>query len=382
MWFVVLCLPLGWAHSAQPQSTTVDDDEGGSSQTEKLSIARRPEPPAPPCAACQSTGRRKVEAKSLYILFENDPAPEPSARLGWSPCTDCVRGKEYQAVWNAEKARLADRAAAYRRHEEKVGLRFVNLETGHFTGHFQTTPAEAREAATWLAKLAEGLREQGAAAYLPASPAELQLVICENAARYQAYLEYFVAHVEVHDKSWKELAAGSASFGSQDLAIIRRDRVVSAAGSTLNHLVAFSAAHLLVENACAGKAPDWFAEGFSSYCESFLLGIPCCYSIRYEPNVLEPDFAWAKSLAEALRQGKGREWKIIFNVALIGMTKLEYQECWSIVRYLAQADKEAFARMPGFFKSGLDTTAALEKAYGKPIPQLEAQWRVWACQGR
>jgi len=364
------------------QTNSKDEEGPAPSHEESLSIAKRAAPPLPPCAVCDSTGRRKAEPlKAPYILFEGDPDPDPAGRLGWSPCAACARGKEQQAAYDAEKARLARRAAQYQAHEEKLGLKFTDFETACFTGHYQTTPAEARESATWLAKLGEALREQGAA-WLPDSPAEIHLVVCENKARFQAYLEYFVEHVEPRDANWRALAAESASFGSRDVAVVRRDRVVSSAGSTLNHLVVFCAGHLLVNRASGGKVPDWFAEGFSSYCESLLFGFPCCYSIRYEPNRLDFDLAWAKSLAEALRQGKGREWKVIFTVSLIGMSKVEYQECWSIVRYLALTDKDAFAKLPTLFRDGLDTTAALEKAYGKPILQLEAQWKAWACQGK
>jgi hypothetical protein len=379
---VALLLLLGLP-AAQGEDEEETRPEREPSSGGELTIARREEPsvPLPDCKECGNTGQVKAEPpKQPYVLFENDPPPDPWVRLGWKPCASCPRGQKQQPIYETERARLASRDKEYQDHEDRVGMKFVDFETPLVTGHFQTTAQEARQCGQLFARLAGVLKDSGAGVFLPDTPNLLHLVVCENEEQFGKYLEYFSRFVEGRDADWVKLAKTSASFGSRFLSVIRRDRVVSPSGSSLPNLAVFCLGHMLVGLASGGRAPDWFSEGFSSYCESCLFTDPRCYSIRYEENPLEFESSWSRAVWNGLRAGKALPWAKAFGLDLIAMTRLEYQQCWSIVRYLATLDKEAFARLPGLFIRGLKSAEALEKAYNKPLSKLEGDWRYWAGQ--
>lgn len=345
-----------------------------------------PPPPALPCPTCGNRGHLPSHRRAqTLILLETDAAPDPETALGWTPCPDCKHGLESKDRFEAEKARLAGRAAAYAAHEKSAGAAFLDFETRHLTGHFQATPAEVRECARQLEKLTGILREHSGETWLKASPAAQHMVLCENERAYAAYLDLVVRKKTVAEDhpNWQQLARTTSSFGSRNLTVLRRDTLVAARGADgLGHTAVFVFAQMLAHEAADGKAPIWFCEGFSSQCEYLVFQSQWCYSIRYEQNKLSLDANWAEAVARGLRENKVRAWEIIFTRELIGMPVIEYQQCWSMVRYLYQLNAEAFGQLPGHFRAGLDATKALEKAYGKPVAQLEAAWRTWAAQGR
>ena len=351
----------------------------------EVQIGKREEPPPvppPPCASCKDLGFLFSErAARPFLLFETEMAPQPEVALGWTPCPVCARGKLRKAYLESERIRLANRSDRYANHAKELGMDFIDFETRHVTGHFQTSPAEARECGLLFEKVAKTLREHGCSAYLQATPEKQRMVICENEARYLAYLEHFTRQNGKNEENLLQLARKTSSFGSQHLTVIRRDRVVAPVGSGLGHIAVFSFAQMLVREAAGKEAPAWFVEGFSSLCETLVFEFPLCYSIKYEPNPLSFEPSWAKAVAEGLKRKGVREWSTLFNLDMIGMSVLDYQQCWSVVRFLYHADGEGFNRLPALFK-GAEGKKAIEIAFGQPIEKLEAAWRVWAAQGR
>jgi hypothetical protein len=183
------------------------------------------------------------------------------------------------------------------------------------------------------------------------------------------------------EKNWKELAAESPSFGSQRLTIVRRDAAVPPKGPGLNHIVLFSFAHMLIREAANGKAPEWFMEGFSSLCEYLVLKMPRCYSVRYEHNPLSFEISWEQAVAKAIRAGRVKNWERVFGLDLIGMSVVDYQQCFSMVHYLFVLDPKAFGELVRLMRQGVRSGPALEKAFGKPVAQLEKLWSAWANRG-
>ncbi|MBI3832219.1 MAG: hypothetical protein HY291_22040 [Planctomycetes bacterium] len=355
---------------------------------------RKPaEPPPPPpaksvkaeavCPTCKNRGfKTTTKADQAYMLFESDPAPDPELYFGWTPCPDCKLGLEMKQRFENQKDRLAKRTEVYAAHEKAMGLAFIDFETRNATGHFQTTPVEARDCAKYFEKLSRLLREHCEGdAYLKANPAAQHMVVCENGERYALYLERFSKSHPENEGNWKDLARTTSSFGSRNLTVIRRD-AVAATSAGLGHITVFVYAQMLVHEACDSKAPIWFCEGFSSLCESLIFENPWCYSIRYEQNKLSFDVNWTQAVAKGVKDDKIQEWEVLFTREMISMPVLEYQECWSIVRYLYKADAVGFAKLPELFKQGLETKKALEQAFGKPLAQLEKEWRLSAAQGR
>ncbi|MCW8130655.1 MAG: hypothetical protein KIS92_09920 [Planctomycetota bacterium] len=386
--------PSALDETKRPAQTSPEEDDDLTHkdplQSAEIMIGRKdavpvPEVPKTLCETCHDTGRIRPRLLLPYVLFENDPAPEPDAFLGWKPCEACKRGLEMKQVYEDEKTRQAKRGELYAGHEKAMHMAFLDFETRHATGHFQTSAAEARECAKHFEKLTIQLKEhcQGDA-FLKATPQTQHMVVCENGEKYATYLEWFAKtrHDKDGDPNWQDLAKTTSSFGSRNLTVIRRDALVVNSPQGLGHLTTFVLAQMLVHEATDGKAPLWFCEGFSSLCESLIFETPWCYSIRYEQNKLNFDASWAQAIAKGIRERKTQAWEVIFTREMISMPQLEYQQCWSIVRYLYKLDGLAFAKLPELFKKGLDSKKAFEEAYGKPIATLEANWKAWAAQGR
>jgi len=350
---------------------------------QEITIAPRPEAPPAVCTTCDNTGRLYTEmAKRAYILFENQDLPEPELSLGWKPCPNCARGKAAQRGFDDERLRLGKRTVQYSDHEKRFGMQFIDFETRVLTGHFQATLEETRECAAAIDRFAGMIRTRCGHGYLGASPDTQHLVVCENEEKYLKYMEVFAQNDGNGDQNWQELAKKSASFGSRNITVIRRDLLTQPQGAGLGHMVVFSSARMLIREATNNHAPHFFAEGFASLAESLAYGSNYCYSIRYEDNKLNFDGAWAKSMQEGVRANKVLKWDALFNQELVGMSVLMYQQCWSVVRYLYETDGAAFDKLPALFKEGLTPAKAIEKAYGKSIDKLEKAWRTWAALGR
>lgn len=356
----------------------------------ELKIGKRNEVPQfnPPksldgCGTCKGRGRLTSDAaEKAYMVFENEDPQDPSVSLGWLACPDCKVGMEHKQRFEDELRRLAGRVKLYQDHERELKMAFVDFETRHVSGHFQTSIPEARECAKFFGQLAKQLSQKGCDTYLQGRPGAHHLIVCENLKSYKAYLSRIVAVEGGDDPNWLELAAQSSSFGSRNGVVIRRDKVVGGEASGLGHITIFAFANMQVREASQGKAPKWFIEGFSSLCESLIFETPWCYSVAYEKNQISFDADWSKAVAKGLREGRVAGWDALFTRDLISMPQVEYQQCWSVVRYLYKFDAPAFAKLPTCFAENLDSVKAIEKAYGHPIGKLETSWRIWAAQGK
>jgi hypothetical protein len=346
-----------------------------------IQIGLRPEKPQAPCATCKSTGHVKTLPFKPFVLFEGDTPPEPEVSLGWKPCPDCTRGKKAGERFDREKERLAQREKAYTTHEKALGMEFLDLETRHVTGHFQTQKSEAKEIAFVLEQVAQRMEEMGISELLPASPGAAHIVVCENEARYSAYLDFATTDLK-RDNQWLNLARKTASFGQGHIGVLRRDKLVFPQGSALGNMTLFSYAWIMLRISSGDKAPDWFSQGFSSLIETLAYDPPRCYSINYEENKLHFDKPWNRSVADGVRANKTRSWESAFSMKLIGMKLLEYQQCWSMVKFLTHKNGAAFCKLPGLYKQGLSDKDALEKAYETTLQKLEQEWKGWVTTAK
>ena len=347
-----------------------------------IQIGLRPEKPIPPCATCKSTGHVKTLPFKPYVLLEGDTPPDPEVSLGWKPCPDCARGKKAAERFDREKERLTQRTESYVAHEKALGMEFLDFETRHVTGHFQTSKSETKEIAFSLEQVAQRMEEMNIGALLPASPNAAHLVVCENEARYFAYLDFATSEDGKRDTQWLNLARHTASFGQGHIGVLRRDKLVFPNGSALGNMTLFSYAWIMLRISSGDKAPEWFSQGFSSLIESLVYDPPRCYSINYQENKLSFDRPWNRSVAEGVRANKTRTWELAFSMKLIGMSLLEYQQCWSMVKFLAQKNGAAFSKLPGLYKQGLSDKDALEKAYELPLAKLESEWKGWVTTAK
>jgi hypothetical protein len=54
----------------------------------------------------------------------------------------------------------------------------------------------------------------------------------------------------------------------------------------------------------------------------------------------------------------------------------QYAECWSLVAYLANSEKE-FSKLVDDLRDGMSAADALKKDYNLTMDELFANWRTW-----
>ena len=371
----------------KPRSDDEEEDEAPTRADQELVIARRPaaplkpaaqNPPArpvAPCARCLGMGLVPPAAPRIYIQMGKDPLPEASLALPWSHCPLCRAGQANTDLLLAENARLAGVARHNEEWDRVLGPGAVHAETHHLSLHTELPAAQAKAVARAIEDLTSHLQSTTRSTLLTSTrPDTFELLIFSGKKSYRRFIDVIAR--DFPGKNWDLSkradgdSAGKVGFFSARLAVPTEDMAV------------FMTAGMLMARATGDKAPAWLMEGFSSYCENTIAGRNLCYSFQYGYNEVRFGSNWNAEIKTYAQQGKLKTWDKIFPLDMINIKALDYLTCYSMVSFFMKTDPQRFVRLVAEIRDGAESDKALEKVFGRRIPDLQRAWANWAMNQR
>jgi hypothetical protein len=143
------------------------------------------------------------------------------------------------------------------------------------------------------------------------------------------------------------------------------------------HMAVFQTASRSIRRATNYRAPAWFNEGFSAYCENAVLKRNLVHSIAYQNKDLKLSPDWAVAARQLAAANRLKPWNNIIQVELRDYEIEHHVQSYAMVDWLIQSDPQKFQELTLEFAQGKGSQEALEKVYGQPLEKIQNAWLAW-----
>jgi hypothetical protein len=350
-------------------------------------------PPAAPtvsqkrkkCARCGSTGLLpcpRHRATDFVITSAMKTPPACCAGIGWVKCPNCA-GEASEALVNQLKAELATRMGEWAKMDKATELKLFHGETRHFCLDTDLSPRKAAELAVTgenlITKLEALCRNRD---FSFTRPASMRFVCLGRVDNFMKFTNWFGPYIKLKPEQRMRLAQshGMTIYGRSGYSLCVRERT----GKGYPSYVVNGFGHVLISHVYGykGRMPAWIHEGFSTFCETLVLGKPGVWSFNYDPKDVDAGGDWKQAVKKAVRAGKSVPLETLMGKSLTAMKALDYQQAWSVNSALIYGGATKYQSLIKRIKNREDQTEALEKAYGQKIKQVELVWKNWAANQR
>jgi len=312
-----------------------------------------------------------LEKPAPFVHVEGMPAPKPE---------DCVRSrwadpdKDPQRLIDAEAQRLLTAGERHKELEQKFAPGLVRVETHHVVVHAQFAPAEAQKIGLSLEALKVHLHTlTGSMLLTPLRPDGDELIIAADKPSYLRLLKVMEAENAGNlGDSWHlmpQVAGGTVGRSSVTF--------VQPQPELTPHMAVAMIAGRSIAVASKGRAPYWLRTGFSAYGENIVFGKNLTSSVKYQLNERPLDDDWALAAKRLAAAGVLKPWNDIMGLDLQDYGPVDHVQSYAMTAFLLQSDPQKFLDMTELMAGGTEPAAAIAKAYGKPIEELQQVWLQW-----
>lgn len=349
------------------------------------------QPAQPPPPANPEQEKPKEPDPELYAnKFAPLPTLRPLVHIGeappaqdwvlvpWQYSPNYKGEKDNEKLINDARLRFMEARKRYLSWVELTKIKLMMVNTHHLTLYCELPETLARNVGDACEKLTAHLQKvTKSVALTPALPAQQEIMIFWEDFSYQNFI-----NVLAQKNPGVDYTLARAASGSSDSRRFGFFNSKKAAGAPPEHMTLFQFGKFMIMEATDGKAPPWLAEGFASYSENAVLNKNLVYSFRYEMNDVKFSPNWNEDLRKLAEQRKLKEWKFIFQLDLIGMGSLDYFTCYSMVSFFMKSDPQRFVTFVQYLRDGMEQQAALTKAFGRSVEDLQKMWGQWTLRQR
>lgn len=390
------------AGKEKPPEVAQENPDGGKSSLGflKKDDPADPKPEDPNAAAQPAQPPQPVNAEPEKPkepdpeLYANKFAPLPTLRplvhigdappgqdwvlVPWQYSPTYKGDKDNAKLITDAKLRFMEARKRYLAWVDLTKLKLLMVNTHHLTLYCELPETLARNVGDACEKLTAHLQKvTKSVALTPALPAQQEIMIFWEDFSYQNFI-----NVLAQKNPGTDYTLARAATGSSDSRRFGFFNAKKAAGAPPEHMTLHQFGKFMIMEATDGKAPPWLAEGFASYSENAVLNKNLVYSFRYEMNDVKFSPNWNEDLRKLAEQRKLKEWKFIFQLDLIGMGSLDYFTCYSMVSFFMKSDPQRFVTFVQYLRDGMEQNAALTKAFGRSVEDLQKMWGQWTLRQR
>lgn len=339
-----------------------------------------PVPKPPTCTRCLGVGYLPVPGIRPYIHVFGERSPDPASMVPWIFCSQCMKDRDSKELLGLEGERLERTIENNKKWDTLLAplkVKLIHVETRHVLLHCELPETMARQVAAMLDKLTAMLQSRSRSVMLTQTrPDTHEIVILASSATYNGLIS-LLEKASPGDE-WGMMRK-STGFSLGKTAVFN---AVSGNGPPQPEPMAIhQMSKMLIGTACGGKSPPWLSQGFASHCENQLTRRNLCYTFAYELNDVKFGENWNQDIRKFALQGKLKRWDYIFPIDLIGLKALDYLTCYSMVNFF-MGDATRFVKMVSEIRDGASSAQAVEKAYARPVKDLQVMWANWAVQQR
>src|SRR5579862_1185771 len=315
--------------------------------------------PDPACPTCHGLGIVPNVPYKPYVRFDNQPA-EATVPPAWYYCEKCQKGKDAKSI-SAEMKEIQGRARE--RHKEaleKTGLKLELVMTPFVALHTNAPAAAAKKIVDTLEKCTGLLQSTLKSMRCVATrPDQDDLYFFSDAKSFETFL----------DKNEASPEEKKSPFFSQAHLAATKSGPQNDAG------IVYLFGYELIKSATSAKASPWLGAGFAAYCENKTLGTNIMAGGTTDALGTKLGNKWADAVGKNVKSLK--KWEQLFEVQIPALTKSDTITGFSVVSYLIALDVGRFDKFIQNINDGDDSVTAIEKAYGRKIAELQANWIQW-----
>ncbi|MCZ7648680.1 MAG: hypothetical protein M5U26_26055 [Planctomycetota bacterium] len=325
--------------------------------------------PAAVCESCKGTGYLPFRQPGVAWI-QGEPIPGGRGPAPYQPCPKCKAGLDAAGLEADGQRRMNVAVSRHAGLRQESGLNFLLGQTRHVAVHSQLDANRTRAVLAALNAFTDLVQQStGVTTLAQTRPDTHEIVVINDQASYSKWLDYLQKQQPGSDFS---LAKGSGGMVGWKLSTFRSDK-----GTPPENCALHQFGWMLMEEATNGKAPAWLKEGFGAYAENAITRKNLMYTFHYEKNEVQFGQNWNEDAQKFAKEQKLKPWEYIFPLDLIGMKPLDYISCYSMTSFLIQANPKAFVDMLLKIRAGTDSKTAMEAAYKRKVPELQAAWGQW-----
>jgi hypothetical protein len=327
-------------------------------------------PPDPDCPQCRGLGLVPHEKAAVYMHMEGRPLPDAADSICGRYCPKCQAGQDPAVRLASEVERLKTAQARHEEWEAKLQLRLTRIETRQVVIHAQVPAAEARRVAQAMEAMTNHLQQlTGTLLLTPRRPAVDDMFLFVDKTGYERLIGCLEGEPQYARVNWEFLRRLTGATVDQ-ITFLQRPT----SGVPLEDLAVHGSASRQMQMAASGRAPAWLAEGFAAYCEYQALKQNLIHSVDPQGGDIKLGANWDLQIRQLARLGKLQTWDEMFAKDLAVFEAIHYLQSKSMVTFLLK-EPGKFQDLVAAIAAGAESSAALEKAYGEPVKELETKWR-------
>jgi hypothetical protein len=249
-------------------------------------------------------------------------------------------------------------------------MRLTRLETHSLVIHAQVSTAEARRVAMAMEVLTNHLQQlTGNLVLTPRRPATDDLFLFVDQPSYLRLMELLKKdprYSRVNFDLLERLSGGTLDR----ITFLRR----MTNGVPLENMAVHSSAYRQIQIASRSAARPWLCDGFAAYCEFAVTRKNLMHSIDAQSVDVRLASNWELLLRQLARTSGVRSWEEMFKKELAEFEMIHYLEAKSMAGFLLR-EPDKFQDYVEQIAAGAEDAEALTEAYGKPVKELETDWR-------
>jgi hypothetical protein len=362
------------AESSAASVLDADIPDAKTAESSESATGGRPERrvglPDPDCPVCRGLGLVPPERFSPYVHVEGQPTPDATESICGRYCPECQGGKSLDTLLAVETERLKTAPERHEEWEKELQMRLTRIETHSIVIHAQVPLAEARRVAMAMEALTHHLQQlTGNLVLTPRRPATDDLFLFVDKPSYlrlTALLKEEPRYSRVNFDLLERLSGGSLDR----ITFLQR----TAGGVPLENMAVHGSAYRQIQIASRRGARPWLCDGFAAYCEFAVTRQNLMHTIDAQSVDVRLASNWELLLRQLARTSGVRTWDEMFKKELAEFETIHYLEAKSVVGFLLR-EPDKFQDYLEQVAVGVEDGEALAEAYGKPVKELETEWR-------
>lgn len=350
-----------------------------------IAFAQGAEDPPAFCPVCRGTQLMPILPYKPYVKFEGGTAPDPDYPAQWKYCDKCKAGIDAKAAAEEISADIKETQERARRRTKAIegllgGDKKVEVLYTPFVTVRSMLPAAAnRQTGEALEKCAGIVMKTFNSMVLTCTrPDRHGMLFVSDKLTFSGVIDRAFGKMDKEQRDLFRKGSGfSMSNGETDDAVQNFD---GASNGAPNRAV-WSWGKQMMHCATNGKAKAWLVEGFGAWCENTTLQANTMHSFEYEANTtLHLSQNWNEDIRR--QSAKFVPWPEMFNQTLVHLKAHQYLQFYAMVSFMIKVSPERFDKFVIAIRNGEEAGPAIERIYGRKLPDIIPVWNEWMSKLR
>ena len=333
------------------------------------------------CEDCGGMGFLPLQNRKPYYHIEGSPPPKAAEAVPHRYCPKCQPDKKDAELVDEQTERGKTAFDAHKAWEKDSGFQLVRIETRHVVVHAQMGALECKEIAQAFENYAAHVQSlTGTMELTRTRPENYEIMCLLGQPSYTRFREVMEKRFTAEQRGEQWSSGRSVMAFDHPLIPVFYENQQTLRQRPPAHGVAFMGGRRQLNLQTDYKAPLWLSEGYAEYSEFVALKKNLWHTV-YNANPGPMPGDWVSQVRQLAVAKQLRPWTEQMTRDLRAWEASDYLQTFGMVSFLIQTEPKKFLGFTRKLRSGTADVQALEEAYGKKLPQLEADGNKWIASG-